>query len=266
MKSVLVSTTQRCGSTWLAQICQLITGQSRPALYVEGLSCGLKRFHEFGENDETAMECFITKVTLAQKRNTACRVFKTHDLPPYFAEHFLTEKKNFLIVNVQRDFRDVLVSRLMYNRHHLPKHHNRCESAFVKKHMELDDRSLVEAFLGSSEMLQWLTDWKLFSQPCEHRRYLKFRYESMLDEQGHLEAVRHLIESMTTQGELTSFGEERIKKIVKRSCFNNTPLNRAKQRVEKEEVKDAFCRVGRSGNHLDYMTARQASMLRLLSE
>ena len=253
---VLISTTQRCGSSWLASICSKVAGGPY-AEYVSGLNQQMMNLDRLDEDCSERIAAFSAAV-----RNRilmlGANVFKTHDVPPRFFTEFLRQNENFHVVNVIRDFRDVLISRLMYNRYHLPSQSRPYESEFVAEHQDLSDQQLARQFYGTQEMLDWFAMWRVFKEPVLHERYICFTYEKLLQPDNLKSAIRLLGEKLV--GGLT---DKRIEKIATETQFDSIELNKNRDRKERESKSD-FCRKGVSGDFLRFLTPRQSQTLKLL--
>lgn len=257
---VLISTTQRCGSTWIASICCKIMHQKGMAEYISGLQQNLLEFSLFEvKAEERIAEFSANLISLAN--STRSRVFKTHDLPLRLVPLFLKHNPDFWVFNIVRDFRDVLVSRLMYNRYYLPTIGQPLESPFVENNPQLSDTEMVQQFYGTREMFEWLVQWKLFSGPVQHSRYLQLDYEQLLNPVS----LRIAVESLAVRlmpGELST---ERLDEITASAQFNKIDINLNRDR-EQREVKNAFCRKGIAGDHVQLLTKRQGEALKILMQ
>jgi len=256
----LVTTTQRCGATWVAAICRAITDQGKPAGYVPGLDCGLMDFGDWDADPAGKIRQFSRLFRAPKHRGKA--VFKTHDLPPALVGEFLEQNPNFHVVNVVRDFRDVLVSRVMYNRHHLPSNGRRIESRFVRNHPDLSDDELIKRFFGSREMLQWFVNWKIFAAAVPHERYIRLRYESLLTEKGLHEAISSLYVAHHATGPPDA---SQVSKIEAATRFRDTAAEGSGRRIRRE-VKSNFFRKGIAGDYRRFFGKRESEFLRILMD
>lgn len=230
------------------------------AEYVSGLSQNLLDFTQFGIDEEQRIADFSSSL-LSLSKSTGSHVFKTHDLPLQFVPLFLDRNPDFFVVNVVRDFRDVLVSRLMYNRYYLPAIGKPSECAFVEANSQLSDIDIVRQFFGTREMIQWLIQWKMFSGLVHHKRYLRFDYERLLTRPSLKCAVKS-ISQLLLPDELS---DSRIDEITSSSEFNKIDINLHRDR-EQLEVKTAFCRKGVAGDYLEMLTHRQSEALKILMQ
>ena len=260
LPKVLVSTTQRCGSSWVTSICYTILGlHNGSGLYVGGLKQGLLKLNDGGPERDAERVAEFSEV-LRGHIAAGVRVFKTHDLPPRLFALFLEQNPDFHIINVIRDFRDVLISRLMYNRYYLPAMGIPLECAFVETHSELSDLELVRQFYGTAEMLDWLCMWKRFSEPVQHPRCLRLQYEEMLDNARLRETVELLGGILRPEG----MSEAEIGRVIGACQFGESELNLKKDRKQRE-VKSDFCRKGVAGDFERFLTPHQSQVLSVLA-
>lgn len=258
--NVLVSTTQRCGSTWISSMCCKITGQPQKAEYVSGLPQKLLDFSLFGNGDAKRVAGFSQGVKEAAMR-TGSKVFKTHDLPIRLVPLFLEQNPDFWVFNIVRDFRDVMISRLMYSRYYLPTVGLPVECRFVAEHPHLTEVEMVRQFYGTKEMLDWLVQWKLFNEPVGHERYVRLEYEALLDAAELQRTVELLGQKLVCGG----LSQERVSEIAAASQFQEIDIN-LKQDRKQREVKTAFCRKGVAGDHERFLTKSQSDTLKLLMQ
>lgn len=257
MRDVLISTTQRCGSTWAASIAQLLMRQEL-ALYVPAIDLGLLNYTLFGESDEDRVERFSQRINSLKPIS---RAFKTHDLPVYYVSRFLSLNPNFVVINVNRDFRDVLISRIHYNLFHLPSVGRELESQMLAELKDQGDREIVQRFIYTSEFLEWLVDWKMFNQPIDHPRYLALKYEDMIKPGGlptAVEQVRQLL--CEYDNEISSSITAEVCNVARFETMEQNEENRPAG----VECKKSFCRKGISGDFRNYLTERQARWIEIL--
>ena len=107
----LVSTTQRCGSTWLVRMLEAMTGSA--GCYVNGLEMG------FRLRPVSAGTAVVDLGKMLRAARSG-RVFKTHDVPSRDFDAVCAELPEVRVLTVSRDFRDVLVSRYFYYRYYWP--------------------------------------------------------------------------------------------------------------------------------------------------
>jgi len=249
MKKVMVSTTQRCGSTWLARICGEV--QREPiAQYVAGLKYNLLTSEEMSsEQLRIALTGFSSDI-----RSINSRLFKSHDLPPKIVPGFLDLNPDFFVFNITRDFRDVLISRLFYNRYFLPDCGRPYESEYVATNQFCSDHDLVNGFLWTREMDDWLHSWKQFNYGVSHPRYRLFRYEELLMPAGLARAFA------TIASDLGIVLDGEIEAIQERVKFENVEFNFHRNRTARE-VKSDFCRKGVAGDYKVYLSEESSKKL-----
>lgn len=230
------------------------------AEYVSGLSQNLLDFAQFGIDDEQRIADFSASLS-SLSNLTGSQVFKTHDLPLQLVPLFLDKNPDFWVVNVVRDFRDVLVSRLMYNRYYLPAIGKPSECAFVEANPHLSDVEITRQFYGTPEMIQWMIQWKMFSGLVYHNRYLRLEYERLLNRTYRKTAVESLGQCLLSR----ELSERRIEEITSTSEFNEIDINLHRDRNQRE-VKTAFCRKGVAGDYAQMLTHRQSEALKILMQ
>lgn len=230
------------------------------AEYVSGLPQNLLDFTQFGINDEQKIAEFSTSLS-SLANSTGSRVFKTHDLPLQLVPLFLDKNPGYFVVNIVRDFRDVLISRLMYNRYYLPTVGKPLECAFVESNPHLSDIELVRQFHGTREMIQWLIQWKMFNRLVHHKRYLRLEYERLLTRTCLKSAVKSLGRYLLPE----QLSQSRIDEITVTSEFNEIDINLHRDR-DAPEVKTAFCRKGVAGDYAQMLTHRQSEALKILMQ
>jgi hypothetical protein len=241
-------------------MCCKIFGQNQRAEYVSGLAQKLLDFSQFGIDDKTRVSGFSQVIREAGNRGVG-QVYKTHDLPLRLVPEFLDQNKHFFVFNIVRDFRDVLISRLMYNRYYLPTIGVPFECSFVAENTHLPDMELIRRFYGTSEMLDWLVQWKLFSEPVAHDRYVRLQYESLLDPDELKRTVVKLGQCLVPSG----LPPERVVEIAQASQFQEIDIN-LKQDRKQREVKTAFCRKGIAGDFERFLTKHQSESLKMLMQ
>lgn len=257
---VLISTTQRCGSTWISSMCCKIFGKSESGEYVSGLPQRLMDVSLFGCGDAERVAEFSQTVRNAVLK-TGLRVFKTHDLPLRLVPLFLDQNPDFWVFNIVRDFRDVMISRLMYNRYYLPTVGLPVECRFVEEQLHLTEVEMVRQFYGTKEMLDWLVQWKLFNEPVEHERYARLEYEVLLNEVELKRTVELLGQKLISGG----LPPERVEEIAAASQFQDIEINLKRDRKQRE-IKTAFCRKGVAGDHERFLTKSQSDTLKILMQ
>lgn len=239
--------------------CRII-GQPGSGVYVSGLPQKLMEISLFGQADAERVEGFSQTIREAAAVSDA-RVFKTHDLPLRLVPLFLEMNPHFWVFNIVRDFRDVLISRLIYSRYYLPTTGQPVECRFVEENAHLTDMELVRQFFGTKEMLDWLVQWKLFNEPLAHERYVRFEYESLLQPEQLNHAVMLAGQKLIPGG----LPQEKVLEIAAACQFREIDINLKRDRKQ-EEVKTAFCRKGVAGDHERFLTKSQSDTLKVLMQ
>src|SRR4051812_3308611 len=107
----LVSTTQRCGSTWLTQMLERTTNSGHR--YIDGTACG---FDIFGDAKPGAL--LNLRAALLNKNDV--RVYKSHDIASKDFDAVANAFPDLVVLTISRDFKDIAVSRYFYYRYFWP--------------------------------------------------------------------------------------------------------------------------------------------------
>ena len=174
----LITTPQRCGSTWLTR---MLCGMAKSRdVYVNGLGIGFRLI-------PTSEAGAISKLTRFMSRRPAVAVFKTHDIAPKDFDEICTAIPELKILTLQRDFRDIVVSRYFYLRYYwpnepllgaMPKNFRQFLTDIGAAPDEVAFTSLLE-----TEMLQgWAREWGAFEGAFSTPHAIRLSYTGMLDE------------------------------------------------------------------------------------
>ena len=179
---VLVSTTQRCGSTWLVRILEAMTGSV--SHYINGRELG---FRLRGSNGVMAVAA-LEKEMRAQR---GIRVFKTHDVPSCDFDAVCAAMPKVRVLTVSRDFKDVLVSRYFYYRYYWPT-----DAAlgplpgylakFFGRMGKMGDRAALARLAQSKILRNWAEEWAAFEGGFATARALRVTYRGLLDGSAHV--------------------------------------------------------------------------------
>jgi hypothetical protein len=173
----LVSTTQRCGSTWVTRILEEILGTG--CYY---LDCNALGFKLSAESDGEAHSRLVAAL---RSRATTC-VFKTHDLPSKDFDAVCSTISELKIITMNRDFKDVAISRYFYYRYYwptepalgrLPPH----LANFFSKISDLSDGDAISFLLEDPVLLGWLREWRAFESSFHTPRAIRLNYAKLLD-------------------------------------------------------------------------------------
>ncbi len=234
----LISTAQRCGSTWLTK--SLSEATKSDDLYVNGWAIGFSLVQPSASDAGSK----LAEVFAAHPR---IKVFKTHDVHTRDFAALCDAIPGLQILTVHRDFRDTVVSRYFYLRYYWPSEPGHGEIPeesrdYLARNAETDDRTALADLVETDLLRKWAWEWAAFEGPLGTDKALRVTYDGMLD------------------------GSEfaRVKKF--------TGLRRLKPRSfsgdQKRETKDTgrdgkarFNRSGRSGEWRDWFTAEQGVRL-----
>lgn len=174
----LVSTAQRCGSTWLVK---MLAGMADSRdVYVDGLEMG------FGLTGETRDAAAVEKLARFLRRNAGVRVFKTHDVASVDFDAVCGAMPGLRVLTMHRDFRDTVVSRYFYLRYYwrtdpalgpLPPG----LSTFLAEVLGMPDHEALEALLETELVRDWAREWAAFEGPFTTPNAMRVSYEGMLD-------------------------------------------------------------------------------------
>jgi hypothetical protein len=174
----LVSTPQRCGSTWLLRLlCDMAGAGDR---YVDGLAMGfrLARPREPGA---------VEKMASLLRQNGKGIVFKTHDVPSRDFDTLCGAMPELRVLTMHRDFRDTVVSRYFYLRYYwrtdpglgpLPVPF----AKFLAETGDASDHQALEAVLETEFVREWAREWAAFERPFTTPNAIRITYTGMLDE------------------------------------------------------------------------------------
>ncbi len=173
----IVSTAQRCGSTWLTRLLSEMTGSR--AVYVDGLVLG---FGLEGPCDPAA----AGRLRDFLRAQSGVKVFKTHDVPSAEFDAVCAELPELRLLTMHRDFRDTVVSRYFYLRYYWPT-----EPALGPRPVEFQefladigetpDKAALARLLETGMVRDWAREWAAFEGPFETRNALRVSYDGMLD-------------------------------------------------------------------------------------
>ncbi|MEO6787837.1 MAG: sulfotransferase domain-containing protein [Chthoniobacteraceae bacterium] len=174
----LVSTTQRCGSTWLTRMLAAMTGT--PDLYVDGLQMGfsLAAPREPGAADRLAH--FL-------RERSEVSVFKTHDVPSVDFDAVCAAVPELRILTMKRDFKDVVVSRYFFLRHHWPTDPGlgprpKWFAEYLATIGDAPDREALPALLEARVLRTWAREWAAFEGTFATPHAMRLGYTTLMDE------------------------------------------------------------------------------------
>ena len=177
----LITTTQRCGSTWLTRMLAEMTASQD--MYADGLQMGfsLAKPREPGAAERLAAYL---------RGQPETQVFKTHDVPSADFDAVCAAMPELRILTMQRDFKDVVVSRYFYMRHHWPT-----EPAFgsppkwfaeyLAQIGDAPDRDALPVLLEARVLRTWAREWAAFEGAFGTHRAIRLQYDALLDGSAH---------------------------------------------------------------------------------
>ena len=244
----LVSTPQRCGSTWLVRMLSGMAGVRDE--YVDGLVMG---FGLTGTRDAGAVD----KLARRLRKNTTGVVFKTHDVPAWDFDTVCAAMPELRILTMHRDFRDTVVSRYFYLRYYwrtdpglgpLPPEFASFlpEIGEVQGREGMPDQEALEALLETQLVRGWAREWAAFEEPFTTPHAMRVSYTGMLDE-----------------SEFAKLAEFTGLPLRKRKAFADE--QRQETRETGRDGKARFNRRGRSGEWREWWTEEQGAWLMSLA-
>ena len=239
----LVTTTQRCGSTWLTGMLEQMTGTA--ARYVDGLVCG---FRLRAPSAETAARDFGKLL----REESGTRVFKTHDVPGWEFDAVCAAVPGLRVLTVSRDFKDVAVSRYFYYRYYWPGDPSLGPlperlAEFFAGCAGMSDAESLGRLAGHGVLREWAQEWAAFEGGFATERALRVRYAGLLDG-----SERAALEAFTGRGlpQVESFAEAR----------------NAEAAATGREGSRLFHRRGQCGAWREWLTAAQGAEMDALAE
>jgi Sulfotransferase domain len=174
----IISTPQRCGSTWLTRMMALMT-DSRD-VYMDGLKMG---FRLAAPCDAGAVE----KLGEFLRKEPPVKVIKTHDIPSAQFDAVCAAYPDVRILTMHRDFRDTVVSRYFYLRYYRQSivGLDALSPAFREFLMVVGGMSDAEALVLLLEtpcVRGWAREWAAFEGPFKSPNAIRITYDGMLDE------------------------------------------------------------------------------------
>ena len=173
----LVTTTQRCGSTWLTRMLGAMTG-SRD-MYVDGLQMG---FSLAAPRESDA----VGKLADFLRERSEVKVFKTHDVPSADFDAVCAALPELRILTMKRDFKDVVVSRYFFMRHHWPTDPDlgpppKWFAEYLAEIGDAPDREALPALLDARVLRTWAREWTAFEGAFDTPHAIRLEYTTLLD-------------------------------------------------------------------------------------
>lgn len=234
----LITTTQRCGSTWLTRLLAEMAGSQD--MYVDGLQMG---FSLWKPHQPGALERLAEHL----RSNPTVQVFKTHDVPSSDFDRLCAAIPELRILTLQRDFKDVALSRYFYMRHHwqtrpalgpMPLDF----AQYLSQIGEAPDREALQLLLGSKVLRAWAREWAAFEGAFQTSRACRLEYTAMLDG--------------SAEPSLEAFTGLQVRDIKAFESEQN-----AETSLTGRSGNARFHRVGRAGQWRDWFTAAQGMQL-----
>jgi hypothetical protein len=179
----LITTTQRCGSTWLTRMLADMT--SSQELYVDCLQMGFRL-------SKPRQPGAVEKLADFLRSRPEIRVFKTHDVPSSDFDILSAAIPELRILTMRRDFKDVVVSRYFYTRHHWPTQPALGTmpppfAEYLAQVGNASDREALPLLLDAKVLRGWAREWAAFEGAFSTHRGLRLQYIALLDGSAHSE-------------------------------------------------------------------------------
>jgi hypothetical protein len=192
----LISTTQRCGSTWVTRLIQRLEqerlvehGDPDPdrirAFYINGTELG---FRLLQPSQPSAVKRLTAQI---KNRMILCSgerfgAFKTHDIAAKDFDLVTAAIPGLRMVTVHRDFKDVVVSRYFYYRYYWPTEPGLGKlSPIIAEGMAtvsaLPDRLALRELVAARLVREWAKEWAAFELPFSTTLAIRLTYEELLD-------------------------------------------------------------------------------------
>jgi hypothetical protein len=127
------------------------------------------------------------------------QVFKTHDVPSADFDAVCAALPELRILTMQRDFKDVVVSRYFYMRHHWPTEPAlgtppKWFAEYLSQIGDAPDREALPMLLEARVIRAWAREWAAFEGAFATQRAIRLQYGALLDGSAHprLEAFTEL--------------------------------------------------------------------------
>lgn len=173
----LLTTTQRCGSTWVARMLNRTLGQ--PCTYI---NCSRLGFELVRASSPGAVERLRDEL----RRRGPGGALKTHDIGARDFDTICEEIPELRVLTVRRDFRDVFVSRYFYYRYYWPTDPalgplpTRLED-FFREQANADDHDTLARLADHDITLTWAREWAAFEAPFTTARAIRLTFSGLLD-------------------------------------------------------------------------------------
>jgi hypothetical protein len=238
----LVTTTQRCGSTWLTRMLAEMTGSQD--VYMDGLEMGFRLSKPRQPGAKERLAEFL-------RGRSEIRVFKTHDVPASDFDTVCAAMPELRILTMQRDFKDVVVSRYFYMRHYWPTEPAlgplpKWFAEYLSEIGDMPDREALPALLDAKVSQGWAREWAAFEGEFMTRNALRLRYAGLLDGTEH--------------ASLEAFMGQPVRGV---RPFDTAQRNETLQTGRAGSAR--FHRNGRTGQWRDWFTDEQGRQLDALS-
>lgn len=232
---VLITSPQRCGSTWLTRITASVFTEP---FFDHFIYQNKKPKLRFNIKTPTAISNYIDLINDYDRV-----VLKTHDVSPLNCGNILEKIPELKIATINRDFKDIVVSRYFHNRYHKKAQKDKyttIEDIDSAVHNERDDVKAINKLCYSELFENWLHEWNIFNLPFKHERVFTTRYEKLFQ----TEEIRRYMAFLGAPEYIAPI-------IQKNTDYDLFYLNESFANPQKEA---RFFRKGLVGDHKNYMS------------
>lgn len=225
MKLLLI-TTQRCGSTWVAE------------------TLGDLLDAKFSYIPDTKIGRRVPRITAFEAGRIYGRlyydnhIYKTHSIAIHHALQTANQANDLRIVSVRRDFKDVFVSRMFFERYCKPRKGERNAEIFrdyIAANKALDDVKFINGYLETPGFQRLVENWADLSVETSHPQHIRIDYEKMKNDPT-AEASR--------LAEFVGADLSRVAGSIQRNHF----------RADNNEERSRFRRRGKIGDYNRFLT------------
>ncbi len=239
-KTIFITTTMRCGSTWL---CDLTSGlvDKKWVFWKNGGGIKAPRFVKFA------------------KENKGIAVVKMHYTRPSLICEAIEDIEGAYVLTVLRDIKDVAVSMIFYLRYDravqgIKNDSNSANITEIRKHFNvrnkaLNDKNYVNAFIQEGHFNQFTHNWRKYDASYKHPKYWHTTYGALSTRPVKvLQRLNNFVGMKKNDGQL--------QKIIQQSSFKS----KTGRDTGKGDTK-AFRRKGIPGDHKNWLDPESVAIL-----
>lgn len=239
-KTIFITTTMRCGSTWLCDLTSGLVG-TKWNFWKNGGGIKAERFVKFA------------------KENKGVAVIKMHYAHPSLICEAIKDVDDAYVLTILRDIKDVAVSMILYLRYDraiktIKNDSNSANITKIREHFNVHNRSLsdreyINGFIQEGHFNQFMHNWRKYGVDYQHPKFWRTMY-------GGLSA--RPIKVLQRLGTFIDVNKniKELTKIVQTSSFKT----KTGRDVGKEDTK-AFRRKGIPGDHKNWLNPESVAIL-----